>query len=47
MEKTIVINGKTYTEAANSTFKAVHLIEEFIKTFVTEGKVTEEKPAKK
>ena len=47
MEKKIVINGKTYNESAESTFKAIELIEEFIKKFAEEGKITEEKPAKK
>jgi hypothetical protein len=47
MEKKIVINGKTYIESNTSTFNAIFLIEEFVKKFVEEGKITEEKPAKK
>jgi len=46
MDRKIVINGTTYTESKTSTFKAVELIEEFIKKFVEEGKITEEKPKK-
>jgi hypothetical protein len=47
MEKKITINGKTYSESAEGTFNAIFLIEEFVKKFVEEGKITEEKPAKK
>jgi hypothetical protein len=47
MEKKIVINGKTYSESAESTFKAIFFIDECVKKFVKEGKIIEEKPAKK
>jgi hypothetical protein len=47
MEKKIVINEKTYSESATSTFNAIFLIEEFVKKFVEEKKITEEKPGKK
>lgn len=46
MDKKIVINGTTFTESKDSNFKAVELIEEFIKKFVEEGKIKEEKPKK-